>query len=112
MSHPKRLLKTQASQLIEHGKIVTTHSKALKLRGYLNSLIIKTEKKDISARRKFYQSLFGAAAIKKALALPKGVKILIYKLGARSGDKAPISLIQFEVPPKQETKEKKVKTEK
>lgn len=103
MSHPIRLLRNQASQLIEKGMITTTHAKALKVRGYVSGLIAKTRKKGITSRRLLEASLFGNQSIKKTLELPDNVKIKLYRLGFRSGDQAPLTRLILETP-KVETK--------
>lgn len=98
MSHPVRLLRTQVSQLIEKGMITTTHAKALKVRGYMSRLLSKSSKKDINSRRMLEASLFGEQNIKKTLDLPQAVKIKLYHMGFRSGDKAPLTKLVLEMP--------------
>src|SRR3989338_8813808 len=98
MSNPVRLLRTQASQLIENGMLTTTHAKALKVRNYLSRLLPKLSNKDIASRRLLEASLFGEKIIKKAFALPDAVKIKLYHMGQRVGDQAPMTRLVLELP--------------
>lgn len=105
MSHPVRLIRTQASQLIEHGMLTTTHAKALKVRNYLGRLFAQTNKKGVNTRRLIESSLFGKISIDKMLDLPDHVKIQLYHMGVRVGDKAQISRLVLDIPKKEKPTE-------
>ena len=102
MSHPVRLLRTQASQLIEYGNLTTTAAKALNLRNYVTRLLGKGGKKNLNYRRLIKASLFGEKSIKKAWEIPSGAVVKLYRLGQRAGDQAPIVKVVLELPKKVE----------
>lgn len=99
-SHQKKILANLAKQLIEHGKIKTTDTKAKLLRPYVEKLITKAKRGTLADRRNVAKLLNDNYAVKKLFdeigpqfANRDGGYTRIIKLGNRKGDNAPISLI-------------------
>ncbi|ALA66727.1 50S ribosomal protein L17 [Corynebacterium lactis] len=99
-SHQKKILANLAKQLIEHGKIKTTDTKAKLLRPYVEKLITKAKSGSLADRRNAAKLLNDNYAVKKLFdeigpqfADREGGYTRIIKLGNRKGDNAPISLI-------------------
>lgn len=99
-SHQKKILANLAKQLIEHGKIKTTDTKAKLLRPYVEKLITKAKRGTLADRRNVAKLLNDNYAVKKLFdeigpqfADRDGGYTRIIKLGSRKGDNAPISLI-------------------
>ena len=99
-SHQKKTLANLAKQLIEHGKIKTTDTKAKLLRPYVEKLITKAKRGTLADRRNVAKLLNDNYAVKKLFdeigpqfADRDGGYTRIIKLGNRKGDNAPISLI-------------------
>lgn len=99
-SHQKKILANLAKQLIEHGKIKTTDTKAKLLRPYVEKLITKAKRGTLADRRNVAKLLNDNYAVKKLFdeigpqfADRDGGYTRIIKLGNRKGDNAPISLI-------------------
>lgn len=99
-SHQKKILANLAKQLIEHGKIKTTDTKARLLRPYVEKLITKAKRGTLADRRNVAKLLNDNYAVKKLFdeigpqfADRDGGYTRIIKLGNRKGDNAPISLI-------------------
>jgi len=99
-SHQKKILANLAKQLIEHGKIKTTDTKAKLLRPYVEKLITKAKRGTLADRRNVAKLLNDNYAVKKLFdeigpqfADRDGGYTRIIKLGNRKGDNAQISLI-------------------
>ena len=99
-SHQKKILANLAKQLIEHGKIKTTDTKAKLLRPYVEKLITKAKRGTLADRRNVAKLLNDNYAVKKLFdeigpqfADRDGGYTRIIKLENRKGDNAPISLI-------------------
>ena len=99
-SHQKKILANLSKQLIEHGKIKTTDTKAKLLRPYVEKLITKAKRGTLADRRNVAKLLNDNYAVKKLFdeigpqfADRDGGYTRIIKLGNRKGDNAPISLI-------------------
>lgn len=99
-SHQKKILANLAKELIEHGKIKTTDTKAKLLRPYVEKLITKAKRGTLADRRNVAKLLNDNYAVKKLFdeigpqfADRDGGYTRIIKLGNRKGDNAPISLI-------------------
>ena len=99
-SHQKKILANLAKQLIEHGKIKTTDTKAKLLRPYVEKLITKAKRGTLADRRNVAKLLNDNYTVKKLFdeigpqfADRDGGYTRIIKLGNRKGDNAPISLI-------------------
>ncbi|MDO5030066.1 MAG: 50S ribosomal protein L17 [Corynebacterium sp.] len=99
-SHQKKILANLSKQLIEHGKIKTTDTKAKLLRPYVEKLITKAKRGTLADRRNVAKLLNDNYAVKALFEeiAPKfadrdGGYTRIIKLGNRKGDNAPMSLI-------------------
>jgi large subunit ribosomal protein L17 len=101
-SHEKIILANLATQLFEHGKIVTTEAKAKRLRPLAEKLITKAKRGDIHSRRLVLttvkdkgvvHTLFTEIAPK--MADREGGYLRITKVGPRKGDNAPMAMIEL-----------------
>ncbi|RZS90381.1 LSU ribosomal protein L17P [Motilibacter rhizosphaerae] len=98
----KALLANLATALFEHGRIRTTEAKAKRLRPYAEKLITFAKKGDLAARREVatvirdkgvVHALF--TEIGPRFANRPGGYTRIVKLGPRSGDNAPMAVIEL-----------------
>ncbi|WP_375429874.1 50S ribosomal protein L17 [uncultured Friedmanniella sp.] len=101
-AHEKIILANLATQLFEHGRIVTTEAKAKRLRPLAEKLITKAKRGDIHARRLVLttvkdkgvvHTLFTEIAPK--MAEREGGYLRITKVGPRKGDNAPMAMIEL-----------------
>jgi len=101
-AHERLILANLASQLFEHGRIITTEAKAKRLRPLAEKLITKAKRGDIHARRLVLttvrdkgvvHSLF--TEIAPSFADRGGGYTRITKVGPRKGDNAPMALIEL-----------------
>jgi len=56
-SHRLSLLRNLSSDLLEHGKIKTTHAKCMALRGYVEKLITLAKEDSVANRRQAFRKL-------------------------------------------------------
>ncbi len=112
-AHERAILRGLSRSLIEHGRIVTTETKARKLRPFVEKLITKARKGGLHNRRqalselgdrKLVHHLFGQVG-PRAGDRPGGYTRIL-KLGPRRGDATPMAIIELVDAP-----EKKVATE-
>jgi large subunit ribosomal protein L17 len=101
-AHERIILANLASQLFEHGKIVTTEAKAKRLRPVAEKLITKAKRGDIHARREVLKTVRdkGVVHILFTEIAPTfegrdGGYTRITKVGPRKGDNAPMALIEL-----------------
>ena len=101
-SHPKIILSNLATQLFEHGRIVTTEAKAKRLRPLAEKLITKAKRGDIHSRRLVLTTVKDKGVvhtlfteIAPTLADREGGYTRITKVGPRKGDNAPMALIEI-----------------
>ena len=101
-SHQKIILANLATQLFEHRRIVTTESKAKRLRPLAEKLITKAKRGDIHSRRLVLTTVKDKGVvhalfteIAPALAEREGGYTRITKVGPRKGDNAPMALIEI-----------------
>lgn len=101
-AHQKLLLANLATALFEHGRIRTTEAKARRLRPYAEKLITFAKKGDMASRRQVLtvirdkgvvHSLF--TEIGPRFANRPGGYTRIVKIGPRSGDNAPMAVIEL-----------------
>lgn len=102
-NHKKALINSLALNLIIRGKIKTTEPKAKELRPFIEKLITKAKKDDMSRRRfvvsklsnrkKETEKLFKVIAPKYID--KKGGYTRILKLGVRKSDSTKMALIEF-----------------
>ena len=101
-AHERLILANLASQLFEHGRIVTTEAKAKRLRPLAEKLITKAKRGDIHARRLVLTTVRDKGVvhtlfteIAPSLADRDGGYTRITKVGPRKGDNAPMALIEL-----------------
>ncbi len=101
-SHERIILANLATQLFEHGKIVTTEAKAKRLRPLAEKLITKAKRGDIHARRSVLTTVRDKGVvhvlfteIAPTLADRDGGYLRITKVGPRKGDNAPMAQIEL-----------------
>ncbi|WP_439272463.1 50S ribosomal protein L17 [Pseudochrobactrum sp. HB0163] len=101
-SHRKAMFANMAASLIEHEQIVTTLPKAKEIRPIVEKLITLGKRGDLHARRqaisairdvKLVQKLFDVLAPRYADR--HGGYIRIMKAGFRTGDNAPLAVVEF-----------------
>ncbi len=101
-AHERIILANLASQLFEHGRIVTTEAKARRLRPLAEKLITKARRGDIHSRRivlttvkdkGIVHTLF--TEIAPTFADREGGYTRITKVGPRKGDNAPMAVIEL-----------------
>jgi large subunit ribosomal protein L17 len=101
-SHERIILANLATQLFEHGRIVTTEAKAKRLRPLAEKLITKAKRGDIHARRSVLTTVRDKGVvhvlfteIAPTLADREGGYLRITKVGPRKGDNAPMAQIEI-----------------
>jgi large subunit ribosomal protein L17 len=101
-AHQRLILANLASQLFEHGRIVTTEAKAKRLRPLAEKLITKAKRGDIHARRLVLTTVRDKGVvhtlfteIAPSLADREGGYTRITKVGPRKGDNAPMAMIEL-----------------
>lgn len=104
-SHRKALLRNLASALIVHKRIQTTDAKAKELRTFIEPLITFAKRGTLHARRQVLKALPGKHGqdvtailfheIAPQFAQRAGGYTRIIKLGNRTNDRAPVSLIEL-----------------
>lgn len=104
-SQRKALLRGLSTQLIEHGRVVTTLERAKELRGVVEPLVTMARQDTVANRRIAAATLYKAEVVKhlfvnvaKANATRPGGYTRIVKLGYRPGDHARRALIEFVEP--------------
>jgi large subunit ribosomal protein L17 len=101
-AHQRLILANLASQLFEHGRIVTTEAKAKRLRPLAEKLITKAKRGDIHSRRLVLTTVRDKGVvhtlfteIAPSLADRDGGYTRITKVGPRKGDNAPMAQIEL-----------------
>ena len=101
-AHQRLILANLASQLFEHGRIITTEAKAKRLRPLAEKLITKAKRGDIHSRRLVLTTVRDKGVvhtlfteIAPGLADREGGYTRITKVGPRKGDNAPMALIEL-----------------
>lgn len=101
-SHEKIILANLATQLFEHGRIVTTEAKAKRLRPLAEKLITKAKRGDIHSRRLVLTTVKDKGVvhtlfteIAPTMADREGGYLRITKVGPRKGDNAPMAMIEL-----------------
>jgi large subunit ribosomal protein L17 len=101
-SHRKAMFKNMAVSLLEHEIIRTTVPKAKELRGVIEPLITLGKKDSVANRRLAFSRLGDREAVTKLFtdvaprsASRPGGYVRILKTGFRSGDKAPMAIIEL-----------------
>jgi large subunit ribosomal protein L17 len=101
-AHERIILANLASQLFEHGRIVTTEAKARRLRPLAEKLITKARRGDIHSRRLVLTTVKDKGVvhtlfteIAPTFAGREGGYTRITKVGPRKGDNAPMAVIEL-----------------
>jgi large subunit ribosomal protein L17 len=101
-AHRKALLRNLAAALIRHDSIRTTDAKAKELRRVADRLVSLGKQATLAARRRAFDRIRDREAVTKLFEViaPRfgdrpGGYTRIVKLGIRSGDAAPISIIEW-----------------
>lgn len=101
-SHRQAMLTNMVVALVTHEQIKTTLPKAKELRPYIETLITKAKKADLTVRRSVLSKIKDKKAVEKLINIlgtrykdrPGGYTRII-KAGFRYGDLAPIAYIEF-----------------
>jgi large subunit ribosomal protein L17 len=114
-SHRKAMFRNMVTSLLKHDRIRTTDTKAKELRSWADHVITLAKRGDLHARRQamaivtekeVVHKLFETAA--ERFGKINGGYTRIVKLGRRSGDAAPLSMIELvTVEEKKKTRKKK-----
>jgi large subunit ribosomal protein L17 len=101
-SHRKAMFKNMANSLFEHETIRTTLPKAKELRGVVEPLITKAKIDNVANRRNAFAKLRDDAMVAKLFTQlapfykdRPGGYVRILKAGFRTGDKAPMAIVQL-----------------
>ncbi|WP_407965942.1 50S ribosomal protein L17 [Bartonella sp. C271] len=101
-SHRKAMFANMAASLIEHEQIVTTLPKAKEIRPIVEKLVTLGKRGDLHARRQAISALRDAKHVAKLFdtlaaryVSRKGGYLRIMKAGFRTGDNAPMAVIEF-----------------
>ncbi|AFC70941.1 50S ribosomal protein L17 [Rickettsia australis] len=101
-SHRRAMLANMAVALVTHEQIKTTLPKAKELRPYIETLITKAKKADLTVRRSVLSKIKDKKAVEKLINIlgtrykdRHGGYTRIIKAGFRYGDLAPIAYIEF-----------------
>lgn len=115
-AHERLILANLATQLFEHGRIVTTETKAKRLRPLAEKLITKAKRGDLHARRQVMTTIRDNGVvhtlftgIAPTFAGRDGGYTRITKVGPRKGDKAPMAVIELVTETVEEGREAKTK---
>lgn len=101
-SHRKAMFANMATSLIEHEQIVTTLPKAKEIRPIVEKLVTLGKRGDLHARRQALSQIRDNDAVRKLFdsiatryATRNGGYIRIMKAGYRTGDNAPMAVVEF-----------------
>ena len=105
-THQRLILANMSQQLFEHKRITTTVTKAKRLRPVAERLITFAKRGDLAARRRVMRSLTDKSVVHElfttiapAMAERPGGYTRITKIGYRSGDNAPMAVIELVMEP-------------
>ncbi|MGU3398735.1 50S ribosomal protein L17 [Brucellaceae bacterium D45D] len=101
-SHRKAMFANMAASLIEHEQIVTTLPKAKEIRPIVEKLVTLGKRGDLHARRQAISAIRDVKLVAKLFdtlatryATRNGGYIRIMKAGFRTGDNAPLAVVEF-----------------
>ena len=101
-AHERAMLNNLAAQLFENKSVKTTETKAKRLRPHAERLITFAKKGDLASRRRVLRSISDKGivhelftSIAPAVAERPGGYTRITKIGNRSGDNAPMAVIEL-----------------
>ena len=111
-THERLILRNLATQLIEHGRITTTETKARRVQPLVEKLVTKAKRGDLHARRLVLKSVTDRDVVAKlfeeiapTLQGRDGGCTRITKIGIRKGDSAPLAVLEFVTEPGTEKSE-------
>lgn len=119
-SHQRIILANLATQLIEHGRITTTETRARRLQPLVETLITKAKRgeTDVHARRLVAKTIRDKSVghvlfteVAPAMAGREGGYTRITKIGARKGDNAQMAIIELITTPVAKKTTKTAKSE-
>jgi len=100
--HRRALLRNLVTCLFQHEEISTTHAKAMAVRPIAEKMITLAKRGDLHSRRQALAYIMDKSVahklfdqIKNRLVARQGGYIRILKTGNRSGDNAPLAIIQL-----------------
>jgi large subunit ribosomal protein L17 len=101
-AHERLMLNNMATSLFKHRRIVTTETKAKRLRPVAERLVTFAKRGDLAARRRVMQSVLDKGVVHELfteiaplVAERQGGYTRITKLGFRKGDNAPMAVIEL-----------------
>lgn len=101
-THERLILRNLATQLIEHGRITTTETKARRVQPLVEKLVTKAKRGDLHARRLVLKSVTDRDVVAKlfeeiapTLQGRDGGCTRITKIGIRKGDAAPLAVLEL-----------------
>ena len=101
-SHRIAMFKNMAASLVEHEIIRTTLPKAKELRGVIEPLITLSKEDTVANRRLAFSRLGDRQAVTKLFSdigprsqTRPGGYVRVLKMGLRSGDKAPMAIVEL-----------------
>jgi len=101
-SHRKAMFANMAASLVEHEQIVTTLPKAKEIRPIVEKLVTLGKRGNLHARRQAIAAIRDAKLVAKLFnilapryATRQGGYLRIMKAGFRSGDNAPLAVVEF-----------------
>lgn len=101
-SHRKAMFSNMCTSLIEHELIKTTLAKAKELRRYIEPLITVSKTDSVATRRHVFDTLRSQSAVGKLFTTlgPRYVErpggyVRVLKCGHRSGDNAPMAIVEL-----------------
>lgn len=100
-SHRVSLMKNLASEVIDHGKIKTTHAKCMAIKGYVEKLITLAKIDSVANRRQAFKKLSDKKVVQKLFSevaprfkeRPGGYTRILKLADGRVGDNAKMSYI-------------------
>ena len=105
-THERLILRNLATQLIEHGRITTTETKARRVQPLAEKLITKAKRGDLHSRRLVLKSVTDRDVVAKLFEeiAPtfqgrNGGCTRITKIGIRKGDSAPLAVLELVTEP-------------
>ncbi|WP_152361851.1 50S ribosomal protein L17 [Microlunatus speluncae] len=111
-AHERLILSNLASQLFEHGRIVTTQAKAKRVQPLAEKLITKAKRGDLHSRRQVLSTIRDKGVVHTLFAdiAPtfterEGGYTRITKVGPRKGDNAPMAVIELVTETVEESKQ-------
>jgi large subunit ribosomal protein L17 len=101
-AHERLMLSNMATSLFKHRRIVTTETKAKRLRPIAERLVTFAKRGDLAARRRVMQQILDKTVVHELfteiaplVADRQGGYTRITKLGYRKGDNAPMAVIEL-----------------